>query len=281
MNLGEPLTRLAPKTFLGKTEKHWASNDLYLDLSFYKEGSSFPSHDHTNAYFSFVLDGTCDEESCLGRSQLCSGHGVFHASGSRHANYWHRSGHCMSLEFQPSFWARFDQEQLPLPASRILSPTSVDLALKIFREMSHLDSASQLVIEAHTLLLLAELLRQPNSEKSQPRWLTMAEEILRAEFTNPPSLTDLANRVGVHPTHLARSFQKWFGKSVGETVRLIRIETARSRLMTTELSVGEISRDLGFCDQSHFNRLFKSETGFTPQEFRRTRTTNVRAVQGC
>jgi len=271
------MARLAPKTFLGETQRSWASEDLYLEVSYYKEGSSFPRHAHANPYFSFVLEGACQEQSCLGSSEYSTKSGVFHAAGSEHSNRWLQSGQCMSLELLPGFWRRFEQEAVALN-SCFLGRQISDLAPKLGQELIRLDDASGLVIEGNALLLVASLLRQPQVEVKAPRWLQTAKEIFNEEFVDPPSLAEVAARVGVHPSHLARTFQKHFGQSVGEFVRRVRVERAQSYLTSTDLRLGEISLSLGFSDQSHFNRCFKTQIGMTPREYRRLRRPNITPV---
>ncbi|HET9787346.1 MAG TPA: helix-turn-helix transcriptional regulator, partial [Pyrinomonadaceae bacterium] len=79
---------------------------------------------------------------------------------------------------------------------------------------------------------------------------------------------EIAHLVGVHPTHLARSFKKHYRTTVGEYLRRLRLDWATRRLSETEDSITEIALAAGFYDQSHFSHLFKQHTGLTPAEFR-------------
>ncbi len=49
--------------------------------------------------------------------------------------------------------------------------------------------------------------------------------------------------------------------------RQLRIELAR-RQLAGEVPLSAIATAAGFCDQSHFARLFKQYTGLTPAEYR-------------
>jgi AraC-like DNA-binding protein len=46
------------------------------------------------------------------------------------------------------------------------------------------------------------------------------------------------------------------------------MQEARKLLLSTELSVSEISYKLNYDDNSYFNKVFKKETGLTPKRFR-------------
>ena len=84
-----------------------------------------------------------------------------------------------------------------------------------------------------------------------------------------PSLSGLAESVGVHPVTLARAFRRAFGCTVGEYVRRLRIDHAAHQLAQTELPLAEIALAAGFSDQSHFSNLFRRHTGLSPFKFRR------------
>ena len=60
-----------------------------------------------------------------------------------------------------------------------------------------------------------------------PSWLRDAEELLRARAEDHMGLLELAETVGVHPTHLARVFRAHFGVSVGEYGRRLEGRAGR------------------------------------------------------
>ena len=51
-------------------------------------------------------------------------------------------------------------------------------------------------------------------------------------------------------------------------ILLRKLEAARNMLKYSEYSYAEISAILAFSSQSHFSRIFKKETGYTPKEYR-------------
>ena len=84
------------------------------------------------------------------------------------------------------------------------------------------------------------------------------------------TLSDVAGAVGVHPVHLACTFRRHYGCSLGDAVRRRRIEFAAGRLAVTADSLADIARAAGFADQSHFSNTFKKVMGMTPSVFRRS-----------
>jgi AraC-like DNA-binding protein len=48
-----------------------------------------------------------------------------------------------------------------------------------------------------------------------------------------------------------------------------RLAHALVVLRNSSTPLSRVALDLGFCSQSHFTRLFSSQTGFTPAKYRR------------
>src|SRR5262249_9386728 len=101
-----------------------------------------------------------------------------------------------------------------------------------------------------------------------PRWLDRVHEVLRVRFAGSLSLGEIAASVGISADHLARSFRRCHGCTVGEYVRRLRVEFACRQLVASEVPLVQLALDAGFTDQSHFTRTFKHHTGMTPAAFR-------------
>jgi len=102
----------------------------------------------------------------------------------------------------------------------------------------------------------------------RPRWLEQAKELLHERYAEPLKLTDIAREVSVHPVHLAQIFHKSYRCTVGDYVRRLRVERACHELANTELPLADIALAAGFCDQSHFTRIFKRLIGIAPSQYR-------------
>lgn len=143
------------------------------------------------------------------------------------------------------------------------------LALRIYRESRVKDSVAPVIVEGLMLEMLGHASRSLiKTPVRPPAWLTQARDFVHGRFNDSLNLDEIAHAVGVHPTHLARTFKKHYRSTVGEYVRRLRLDWATRRLSETEDSIAEIALAAGFYDQSHFSHLFKQHTGFTPAEFR-------------
>jgi AraC family transcriptional regulator len=132
-----------------------------------------------------------------------------------------------------------------------------------------MDPASHLAIEGLMLEVLAEASRLPTGVmRIRPRWVEAARELLHDRFSEKLSLAVIAQSINVHPMHLAREFRRHYGCTIGEYIRKLRTDFARAELVRTNVSLTEIALTSGFFDQSHFTRVFKRLTGFSPASYR-------------
>jgi AraC-like DNA-binding protein len=99
-------------------------------------------------------------------------------------------------------------------------------------------------------------------------WLRALRERLDAHYADSNDVAGLARRFSVHPVHLARAFRKTFKTNVGDYVHRRRIQQACRLLVESHATLSAIAADLGYTDQSHFNRVFRSITGTTPGRYR-------------
>lgn len=90
------------------------------------------------------------------------------------------------------------------------------------------------------------------------------------------TLTGISSELNINPAYVSREFSKYFDNlSFGEYIRKIRIKKAIVYIQTSDYSLSEIAYLTGFSDQSHFTRIFKLETGFTPSGFKKNRRKKV------
>lgn len=108
-----------------------------------------------------------------------------------------------------------------------------------------------------------------NYSKEDLRCLEMARHILQAEFNNPPSLVDLARRVGFNDFKLKRGFRQIYNTTVFGYVRRLRMEKARSLLETGEANVTQAAMATGYNCIGHFSAAFKKHFGRLPSHVRR------------
>ena len=102
-----------------------------------------------------------------------------------------------------------------------------------------------------------------------PRWLMRTKEHLDdCMATPPPTLKQLGLESGVHPVHLTRQFQRYFGCSVREYLKGRRSQLAALHLARGSHRVTDVAHRLGFFDHPHLCRDFRSFASMSPKDFR-------------
>ena len=86
-------------------------------------------------------------------------------------------------------------------------------------------------------------------------------------FQLPISIAELAFEASVSETYFRREFKLYFGLSPVAYIQKIRIENAKSLLLTGYYQVSEVAVRCGFDSISYFSTTFKKLCGITPTEY--------------
>lgn len=92
---------------------------------------------------------------------------------------------------------------------------------------------------------------------------------MKAAENHPVNMQVLAREMGMSPRNFRSIFRNTMGIPPKRFYDESRIQTARELLRLTSDSIATIADRLGFCDQFHFSKLFKSVTGTSPSRYRR------------
>jgi len=262
-----------PKNFTHGEIQRWRRvGGLVLAEVVYPPGQRVSRHVHAHARFVLVLRGAITEIRGDASDTYRSSSLLFRRPDEPHAYLVDRTGAtCLVVDVEPAWYARAREHAPVLEQSAAFAGGFiVHLAHRLHGEFLLRDEVSRLAIESLALGLVAEASRRVarTAERPAPAWLQRARALVEQEHAQPLLLTIVAARVGVHPVHLARTFRRCYQTTFGAYVRQVRIEFARRELAASASPLSEIAAAAGFCDQSHFSRLFKQYTGLTPAEYR-------------
>jgi LacI family transcriptional regulator len=96
-----------------------------------------------------------------------------------------------------------------------------------------------------------------------------ALDLLRADLSQPVSVRQVAERLGVSRRTLEHRFEEAIGHPPAEQLRRFRIQAAEQLLCDTDLPFAEIAERTGFRSAKSFGDIFTRQTRTTPSEFRR------------
>ncbi|MGH7579976.1 MAG: AraC family transcriptional regulator [Gemmatimonadales bacterium] len=236
-------------------------------------GTSLPWHHHDGPTLCFVLQGAFTETSG-GERLTCTPETLkVMPAGERHCDAFDQGDARGLLVETDAGRAGEIRTHAAVLDERVAFHGGMPAAIarRVYHEFRRMDAAAPLAIEGLLLELLAAVSRgrtEALPQGSAP-WIGEVRDLLHADITSRPTLSELADFVGVHPVTLARSFRRTFGCSVGEYLRRLRIERAADQLVSGDIRLAEIALAAGFADQSHFSNVFRRRTGMSPSAFRR------------
>jgi iron complex transport system substrate-binding protein len=85
-----------------------------------------------------------------------------------------------------------------------------------------------------------------------------------------PRLADLASELSLSPSRASHVVKELFGASFTDLLTSARMRRARTMLLSTDDTVGEIADKIGISDEYHFNKVFKRHVGVPPGRFRKS-----------
>lgn len=148
-----------------------------------------------------------------------------------------------------------------------------DSIMEMIRQHNDFTAKTELVCAEHIMKLLTMLLK---SAPSRAFHVTMIPEFVQAivshidkNYAEDIRLSDLSEQYSVSKYHLSRTFKRYIGIPIHEYQIQLRINISKSMLISSPLSVAEISQRVGFDNVSHFIKLFKDRVQDTPLAFRK------------
>ncbi|MCY1020122.1 GlxA family transcriptional regulator [Pyxidicoccus sp. MSG2] len=147
-----------------------------------------------------------------------------------------------------------------------------DLMLHLLRERC---GARLVDLLARTLLLDG---RQAQAKFVAPELLANGDALiaritseLEARFPNPPSVSELASKLGMTERTLSRHVQRVTGRSTLALVHSVKVRRAQALLQSTHLSVDDVAAEVGYQDSGTLRRLLKKLGGGSPRMLRSAR----------
>ncbi len=104
--------------------------------------------------------------------------------------------------------------------------------------------------------------------------LQEARDILSTHFSPPPTIRELARRVGLNETKFKQGFKLLFGATIHEYRNYHRMQKALELLQTTEMPITDVAQSVGYEYQTSFTAAVKHFFGVTPKQLRNNARTN-------
>ncbi|MEQ8627218.1 AraC family transcriptional regulator [Ekhidna sp.] len=241
-------------------------------------------------YFCFIIKGGAKWKTPKEEILFKVGDAVFLKKGAHRVLKIQEGEFCALLIFMPDEFIStviktdIDVKDKPLQNQAIESiiPISLDQSLLDYFH-SVLNYFSQSTTPSKSLLKvkLRELVVNIATGKTNPALAECFSKIayctkidlkavMEENFTFNLNLTDFARLSGRSLATFHRDFAKTFQTSPGQWLKQKRLEYARHLLKTTDLSVNEITMEIGLENTSHFIKIFKECYNDSPLKYRKS-----------
>lgn len=223
----------------------------------YKPSTANKLHAHEEAMICTTLDG-CSAERSTGTT-------AYLPPGDKHRDITGPNGwEQVIIELRPGTGLVAGKPQARKVASRELHVAALSLCRALIRTS---EPGGRAVRSFAYEMIAHHFVQGPLRYRRPPAWLNDARDFISAHFRERPSIDCIASSAGVHPIHLAREFQRWFGMTVGQAVRRFVMADVVSLLAKSDLPAAAIASLYGY-NPSHFSQLVRRETGYRVNQLR-------------
>lgn len=91
-------------------------------------------------------------------------------------------------------------------------------------------------------------------------------------YAAPVTLNTLAAQFNCSVSYLSRLFHRYAHQNFRQYVNALRIRLAQTFLVTTQMSIQEITYAVGFTDSNYFSTVFRRAAGCSPRQYRAEHT---------
>lgn len=126
--------------------------------------------------------------------------------------------------------------------------------------------------------LMAQLLDEcfvaepPHQTDTMRDVVARAKQYVDTHYSEPLSLSLLAERFSVDDSYLSRMFKQQVGLNLMLYVAGVRVAQAKQLLKQKELSITDVAQLVGYDDYAYFSRVFKKMEGKSPRAYREEET---------
>ena len=98
--------------------------------------------------------------------------------------------------------------------------------------------------------------------------ISKAVSYIKTNYMRKLTLNEVAAYVFLSPSYFSKIFKEEMKYYFNDYLNYVRVEKSKALLLTERISLVDIAANIGFYDQSYFNKVFKKITGVTPKKFR-------------
>ncbi len=134
-----------------------------------------------------------------------------------------------------------------------------------------------------SFILLADQLEDPQTEQELDQhgenMVLRINAYLNQHFTEPLTLAEIAKELSCSETYISHLYKRVTGMTPIQYAIRRRIGFAQTLLISTELSVTQISIRVGYDNANYFSTLFSKQVGMSPAKYRKMYQSEVKGMK--
>lgn len=267
--------------------------EIINDQSYPRNPGFHVMHWHEDVQFIYVLDGEIAVRTLESRTSVRPGQAIFINKNIVHMVEHDAPCHYFSFVF-PDAFLRFYAGS---PASGLVDRISGNSSLPVFLFSEEMPWCPEIFLQLKALIRLKK--ENAETEEYYPYevlvrlsalWLVFQKNLpvtdtkepnalnarmkaflqyIESHYTEEVTLGQLADCASVSVSECTRCFKKAAAITPYRYLMEYRLARASELLRGTDRPVSVIALDCGFRQASHFGKLFREKTGYTPREYRR------------
>ena len=256
---------------LYEKSRHTNSGITFIGI---KASNSFPLHWHEHLEFHFMVSGRakiqCGGQIIDFRTNDC----LIINSNELHKSIDAENCECFRFKLHPSF---FDNK-CHVFTNLVRDDKIINYMQKIMELYKKSDDASEYIIKGHIFYLIGYLCENYRIKTLSSHTLKQNDEkfnkmntvasYLHSGYASEIKVEKLADMCHYTYSYFSSAFKEVFGMPLTKYLLSLRINKAKTLLLTTDMNITEIGISCGFSDANYFARAFKKETKKSPTDFR-------------
>ena len=107
-------------------------------------------------------------------------------------------------------------------------------------------------------------------EDSKELYVRKSIEYIQRNYSRKLTINNMAKYIGIDRSYLGSLFKQYMGISPKQYIMKFRIDKSCELMRNPILSIGDISRSVGYEDQLLFSKTFKKIMGMSPRDYRKS-----------
>lgn len=266
------------------------SND-YFDITIYQYGREQCEPFHTfgpairnhylihcilsgkGIYRTVTQDHACLYELCQDQAFLIEPNQIVHYSADEKEPWEY-----MWIEFDGLKAKEFLNHAGLSQAHPVFTATSPEGCRQVFSPLLHMLDCPDMLpaqIVGYTYLFFGALMKHSKAARPLPKndikqfYVQSTARYIENHYMEDISIEDIAAHLGLNRSYFSKLFKKMTHKSPQEFLITYRIHKACEYLRSTNMTIGDIASHVGYPNQFHFTRAFKSIMKLPPNEWRK------------